>query len=157
MKVKSRQGTSYKSVYRVKHKERYKGNTENIVARSTWELATYIWLDSDGHNNIKRWSSEEIVIPYKFDLDGKYHRYFVDLYIEKIDGTKLLVEIKPEKYTRPPKKPKRETKRYKEEVAQWIKNNNKWHAAMQYAKKHGMVFEVWTEGVLRSLGIRIPS
>ena len=36
----------------------------------------------DLNERILEWGSEEIVVPYKSPLDGKYHRYFVDFQIQ---------------------------------------------------------------------------
>jgi hypothetical protein len=107
------------------------------------------WLNSVFND----WSSEEIVIPYLYEVDKKYHRYFVDLKITFKDGKTLLVEIKPEKETTPPKNPGRKTKRYLNEGMTYIKNMNKWKAANTYAKDRGWQFQVWTEKTLQSMGI----
>ena len=64
-------------------------------------------------------------------------------------------EIKPKKETVPPKKGKRKTKRYAQEAYTFIKNQDKWEAANQYAEHKGWKFQVWTEDTLKGLGIKL--
>lgn len=109
----------------------------------------------DGNPRIRYFSSEEIVIPYVCKTDNRYHRYFVDFYIEYDDGSKYIIEIKPKKETVPPRPATRMTKQKKYEILTWAKNTSKWEAAMKYAESHDMIFNVWTEDKLKSLGIKI--
>ena len=64
----------------------------------------------------------------------------------------MLVEIKPEKETMPPKRPDK-TKRYINEAMTYVKNMNKWEAAEQYAKDRKWSFVIWTERTLTEMGI----
>jgi hypothetical protein len=105
-------------------------------------------LDKDP--NIVEWSSEETVVPYVSPLDGRLHRYFIDLTYRTKDGKKFMIEIKPAYQCRQPKQPKRKTKKFLVEAAEWSKNQAKWETAREYAKKLGYVFEIWTE---KELGI----
>jgi hypothetical protein len=98
------------------------------------------------------WSSEEVVIPYYFEVDKRYHRYFVDLYIKMKDGNVLLVEIKPDKETKPPSGNSK-TKRYIQEGMTYVKNMNKWEAADKHCKNKGWKFQIWTEHTLQQMGI----
>ena len=104
----------------------------------------------DGNPKVKKWSSEEVVVPYYYEVDKKYHRYFVDMKITYDDDKTVLVEIKPEKETVPPTGPKK-TKRYINEGLTYIKNMNKWEAANEYAKDRGWKFQVWTEKTLQEM------
>lgn len=103
----------------------------------------------DTAENIIEWSSEEIQIPYYNSIDKKYHRYFVDFWIkiqEKTGEVKCkLVEIKPDKQTKKPKTPKRQTKTYLNEVKTWVINNHKWAAAESYCKSRNWDFLILTE------------
>ena len=54
--------------------------------------------------------------------------------------------------TRPPKRPDK-SKRYIGEALTFVKNQNKWEAADNYAKDRGWHFQVWTEKELEKLGI----
>ena len=130
--------------------KKYRGNPDKVVYRSMWEKYAFMWCDKT--DEVKSWSSEEIIVPYYYDVDKKYHRYFVDLKITFKSGKTILVEIKPEKETAPPTGARR-TKKYISESLTYIKNMNKWEAADSYAKDRGWEFQVWTEDTLRKNGI----
>ena len=145
---------TYKGIY--KPSDKYVGNTDTVIYRSLWELNTFTWLDSNP--DVIKWSSEEIIIPYLCGTDPnqpKLRRYFPDLKIWFSDGRIIIVEIKPKKELKPPKTPKRKTRRYLNEIKTYIKNKSKWKAAVEYCLDRNIKFEIWTEDVLRSLGIKI--
>ena len=139
--------------YRPQNPQKYKGDPTNIVYRSSWQLSFMRWCDIT--TAVKTWVSEETVIPYISPIDNRYHRYFMDFKIEVIDATgktkTLLIEIKPDKQTRPPRVQKKVTKSYINEVKTWGVNEAKWKAATAYAKKHGMEFHIITEKNLPGL------
>lgn len=140
----------YKGRYRVLNPSKYKGNLSEIVYRSSWELKFMTWCDRNA--SVLEWGSETVVIPYKSPVDNKLHRYFVDFYV-KIKNkenkiTKYLVEIKPEKFTKPPEIPKRQTKKFIQEVFQYGTNQAKWKAANEFCQDRGMKFLVLTENDL---------
>jgi len=141
---------AYSGKYKVKNISKYRGDPSKVVYRSSWEKACFNWCDQNP--DIKYWSSEEVVVPYKYDVDKKYHRYFVDLMICYKDGRTILVEIKPDKETAPPKRPDK-SKRYIGEALTYVKNMNKWEAANSYAKDRGWEFQIWTENTLREMKI----
>jgi hypothetical protein len=137
-------------VFQPKNPEKYKGNVDHIIFRSGWELACFKWLDKN--KDVTEWSSEEVVIAYVYEVDQKFHRYFVDLkFIMK--GKTYIIEIKPKKETVPPVQGARKTRRYITEGLTYVKNQNKWEAAEKYAKKRGWIFQVWTEETLQKLHI----
>ena len=138
---------AYSGRYQVKNPKKYKGDYTKVVYRSLWERNVFRWCDDNP--KVKNWSSEEIIVPYYYDVDKKYHRYFVDLKIVLEDKT-LLVEIKPEKETAPPTG-QRKTKQYVSEGLTYIKNMNKWEAANSFAKDRGWEFQVWTEKTLQQM------
>jgi len=111
----------------------------------------FIWCDKTPE--IIEWSSEEVVIPYVYDIDKKYHRYFMDLKIKTKDGKVRLVEIKPKRQTAPPARKNTRTKQYMSESLTYVKNQNKWNAAEKFAKDNGWTFEIWTEDTLKEMGI----
>ena len=137
----------YKGRYHVNNYEKYTGNPNNVIYRSFWEFKFMKYCDNNP--NVLEWGSEEIVIPYLSPVDGKIHRYFVDFYIKVKDKnnavTKYLIEIKPEKFTKPPAVPKRQTKRFIDEVFQYGTNQAKWKAADEFCIDNGMKFLVLTE------------
>jgi len=144
---------SYQGRYTIKRPEKYAGDAKKVVYRSLWERQAFKWCENNP--KVKMWNSEEVVVPYKSTVDKKLHRYFVDLLIQMEDKKTYLIEIKPKKETAPPKKPKRKSKRYINEQLTFIKNQDKWNAATEFAEHKGWQFQVWTEETLRNLGIKI--
>ena len=132
----------------LKHPERYKG-TRPITLRSGLEI-NWVTKFLDKHSSILEWSSESIIVPYYFPISNRRHRYFVDFWMKVLepDGKvrEYLIEIKPKSQTKPPKQPKRKTRKYLQEVNTYIKNQCKWEAATAYAKRHDMEFKVICEG-----------
>jgi hypothetical protein len=59
--------------------------------RSSWEETYMKILDDD--LDVLTWDYESIVIPYL--LDGKTHNYIPDFLLTLVDGSKVLVEVKP--------------------------------------------------------------
>jgi len=138
---------AYSGRYQVKNPKKYLGDPSAVVYRSLWERAAFQWCDANP--TVKGWSSEEVVIPYYYDVDKKYHRYFVDLKIVMKEKT-ILVEIKPDKETKPPTGQRR-TKKYINEGLTYVKNMNKWEAANEYARDRGWEFQIWTEHTLQEM------
>lgn len=141
---------TYSGKYKIKNPSKYRGNVDNVVYRSGWEKSVFMWCDNT--SDVVQWSSEEVQVPYIYDVDNRYHRYFVDLLVKFRDGRTILVEIKPDKQTKVPAGNKK-SKRYVTESLDYVKNQNKWEAATKYANKRGWEFQVWTEHTLRSMGI----
>ena len=133
--------------FKPQNPKKYMGDPTNIVYRSGWEKRVMDWCDNN--SNVKRWCSEEIVIPYISPIDNRPHRYFVDFYVEARapDGSvkKMLLEVKPAAQPKPPKAPKRKTKRYITEVMTWGVNEAKWKAAQEFCKDKGWEFKIITE------------
>ena len=71
---------SIKSRYRPSNPQKYKGNPNNIVCRSSWERKFCSWCDKN--DSIIEWASEEFFIPYVSPVDNRVHRYFPDFFIE---------------------------------------------------------------------------
>jgi len=141
---------TYSGKYKVKNRSKYRGNPDNVIYRSLWERHCFVWLDNNP--SVTSWSSEETIVPYLYEVDKKYHRYFVDLVFTDRSGKTYMIEVKPEKETIPPTNPNK-SKRYIAESLTYIKNQNKWKAADKYAKKKGWIFQIWTEKHLQQLGI----
>jgi hypothetical protein len=145
---------AYSGKFKPKNVNKYRGDYTKIVYRSLWERHCFKWCDLN--KDIKGWSSEETVVPYFYEVDKKYHRYFIDLKITFKDGKTILVEIKPDKETRPPTGAKR-TKKYISEGLTYVKNMNKWEAANKFAKDRNWDFQIWTEHTLHDMGIKPKS
>ena len=141
---------TYKGYYKPKNPSKYLGDPTNIVYRSSWERQCMLYFDKN--DNVVKWGSEEIVIPYRSPLDRKVHRYFVD-FIIKVRTTNgdletHLIEVKPYKQTKPPKIPSRKTKRYLNEVTTYLVNEAKWKAANEYCEDRRWKFQIITENEL---------
>jgi len=138
---------TYKGKFKTKNPVKYKGDITNIVYRSLWELRFMKWCDLN--SSVLEWGSETIIVPYISPLDRKVHRYFVDFYIKVKNKNgeiqKYLVEIKPERFTKPPTIPAKKTKRFVDEVFQWGVNEAKWKAAFEFCKDRNMTFMILTE------------
>lgn len=134
--------------------QKYLGDPTEIYYRSSWEFAQMRRLDQNP--DVIAWNSEGLVIPYRSPIDGRMHRYFTDLYVERRnpDGSisRTVIEIKPEAQTRPPilKEGKRITKAYKKAVETWGVNQAKWKAARAFCESRGVEFVVLTEKELFS-------
>lgn len=103
----------------------------------------------DLNDDILSWASEELTVPYKSPIDGKWHRYFPDFLVKMRtrDGQlkTLMLEVKPKKETTPPPKPKRITENYVKAVKTWGINEAKWKAAIEYCNDRAWEFRVITE------------
>lgn len=144
---------TYKGYFKPKNPAKYRGNPTNIIYRSRWELYFMSYLDK--HNEVLQWNSEEVIIPYRSPIDGKYHRYFPDFWVKTKDSSgKInisLIEIKPLKETIEPVPKKKLTKSYLYEVKTWGINTAKWKAAEKFCEDKGWNFMIMTE---RELGIK---
>jgi len=137
---------SYKGWFTPKNRSKYKGDSENVVYRSSWELRVMKWLDENP--SVIWWASEELIIKYRSPIDQKIHRYFPDFIVrlkQKNDTeSTVVIEIKPHKQTVKPVQ-KRKTNRYLQEAATYAINQEKWRAADLFCKEHGWQFKVLTE------------
>jgi len=143
---------TYKGRFTPRNPQKYRGDANNIIYRSSWELRCMKRFDVQ--ENVIWWSSEELVIPYISPIDNRKHRYFPDFIanIRKKDGsiTTYVIEIKPEIQTKKPQQ-KRKTKKYIQEAATYVVNQSKWEAADRFCNEHGWKFLVLTE---KNLGIK---
>lgn len=143
-------------IFRPKNIKKYKGNANNIVYRSSYELSFMTWCDNN--ENVIEWASEEMFVPYRSPISGRIHRYFPDFLVKVKDKDgavqKYMVEIKPYKQTIPPiiqENKQSKTRRYMKEVAEWGINSAKWQAAEEWCKSHNSKFLIITEKNLRIL------
>ena len=143
---------SYKGKYYPSFPRKYKGDPTNIIYRSLWERKFMVYCDKN--QNILEWASEEIAIPYRSPIDNRVHRYFPDFFmkVKETNGKikNYVIEVKPAKQTKPPKKPKRQTKGYIREAYEYAKNQAKWKMAKEFCADRQWVFKVVTE---KELGI----
>jgi hypothetical protein len=118
---------NFKGRFWPRNPEKYEGNSKQIIFRSSWERLLMVYCDKK--DEILRWSSEEIRIPYVFE--GKNRSYYPDFWIEFVNKDcnveRRIIEIKPH-YQR-----------------NWDVNKAKWSAATKYAQDNEMSFQVMTE------------
>ena len=126
--------------YEVVNTDKFVGN-RNPTYRSSWELAFMRMCDS--HPNIKKWASENVKIPYRSPVDGKYHNYFPDFMVQYTDKDGKqhveLIEIKPANQTT------LENARSTGQKVQTAINAAKWTAAQEWCSRKGIRFKVINE------------
>ena len=141
---------AYRGRYIPTYPKKYKGDPSNIIYRSLWERKFMVYCDRN--DRILEWGSEEFFIPYRSPLDGKVHRYFPDFYVKvktkQNTIKKWVVEVKPKAQTKPPRTPKRKTKKYITEVRNYAINDAKWKNAIEFCKDRNMEFIIITEDQL---------
>jgi hypothetical protein len=131
--------------------QKYVGDVNDIVYRSSYELKAFHWCDRT--SEILEWSSETIIIKYFDPTTNKIRRYFPDLYIKIRDKTgvikRYIIEIKPKRQTEPPKpSARKKSKTYLNEMTTYQKNLAKWSAAENFCKENGLEFIKITENEL---------
>ena len=141
---------AYKGKYKPLRPYKYKGNPTKVTYRSLWERKFMQYCDDN--INILEWASEEMFVWYKSPVDNRAHRYFPDFYIKVRESTgvikKYIIEVKPKRQTKPPTKPKRQTRGYLREAFEYAKNKAKWKAANEWCLDRGYEFKVLTENEL---------
>jgi len=138
----------------------YKGKKQVIELLSSWEIKAVNYLEQLYKlKRIDGWSSEESVFEYRYSLDNKVHRYYMDFTLLKNDKV-IFVEVKPKAETIPPKRPKefktdKQQRYYHSKVQTYIKNQDKWNAVDEWCNTQneslGYVkykFVKWTEETL---------
>lgn len=138
----------HQGIFNPKNPNKYKGNSNNIVYRSSWELKFMRYCDLN--EKILEWGSEEFFIPYLDPTTNKVRRYFPDFIVKIKENSgnikKYLIEVKPKKQTLEPKKTKgKQQKTYINEVLTYNKNLAKWKAAEEWCKDHLIEFKIITE------------
>lgn len=111
-----------------------------VIFRSSLELEFINYCEN--HPSIKRWASEPLKIKYYSRLDGKEMNYYPDFVVEKTNGSRIIVEVKPKAQT---SRPTIYDNRWSKEA--WIKNIDKWVAAYKFAKEHKMSFIIVCENL----------
>ena len=130
-----------------KNPKKYKGSYP-CICRSSWERMYCQFLDMTP--TIVKWSSENIFIKYWDPVQQRTRRYYPDFYQQVLDKDgkykEYIVEIKPAKETKPPRKTGKKSKTtLRHQQATYITNQAKFEAAHGYCKKIGMEFKIITE------------
>lgn len=146
----------YQGVYKVRNYRKYMSNKPPIF-RSSWEYNLMYVFDTN--DNILRWGSEVVEIPYINPIDNAPHRYFTDFFVEFIDINgkfiQWIIEVKPLSKLNPPKqKNKTRTRAY--QMNEYMINKAKWNAADLYCSKKGWQFKILTEEEIKALNRYIP-
>ena len=143
-------GESFKSKYKPEYPQKYQGDPNNIICRSSWERRFCRWCDLN--ENILQWGSEEFYIPYISPVDNRVHKYFPDFIIKVKESTSQIktyvIEVKPKKQTKPPTKKSRVTKSYLYEMKTYAVNEAKWKAAQEFCADRLIEFKIITEDEL---------
>jgi hypothetical protein len=126
--------------------QKYVGDPNNIVFRSNLERRFFKRIDNDPR--FTKFASEEFFIPYISPVDGRVHRYFVDIVVKTIDNKTYVCEIKPSSKCVAPKKTKNK-QRYMKEWIEWEVNQAKWKAAQDFCDRKGIKFMLLTEKDLK--------
>jgi hypothetical protein len=104
------------------------------------------WLDE--HPDVIWWGSEELYIPYRSPIDNRVHRYFPDFIAKMRQKNGLvmtyIIEVKPLAQTKQPVQ-KKKTRKYLQEAATYVVNQEKWKAADIFCQEHGWKFMIMTE------------
>jgi hypothetical protein len=117
-------------------------SNQRIIYRSSYELKFITWLENS--DKVKRWGSECFYIPYLYK-DGTTHKYYPDYFVEMVDGTKLVIEVKPYNQTQKPINDNCWA------AKEYVKNVCKWKAAIEFCKNKGYIFKVLTEKTINQL------
>lgn len=152
--LKPRQGRIRQGYFKPVNLSKYLGDPTKIVFRSSWEFKFLKWLDASP--TVVAYSSEPIGINYYNPLDKRGHLYYVDFFMITKDANgneqRFLIEVKPDKYTKPPTPPDRmtskQTANYVYAAKQYIINQAKFQAAKDFANQRGMKFGIITENFL---------
>jgi hypothetical protein len=138
---------SYKGIFKPSYSEKYIGDYKNIIYRSLWELKFMNYCDRN--ENIIKWSSEEISIPYISPIDNRIHRYYPDFFIKYKDSDGIikesLIEIKPKRQVKGPKIAKKVNQKQLYEMKEFAKNQAKWKAAEEFCSDRKWSFQILTE------------
>jgi len=136
--------------FTLKNPDKYIGS-RTPTYRSSWEFAFMRMCDQN--DNITKWASEAVRIPYRNPFTGKYTIYVPDFFIVYNDknGTQHveLIEVKPANHTF-----KNQLGNSRANKAHYVVNQAKWGAARAYCKQKGMTFRVVNEGDIFHQGKR---
>jgi len=161
----------------LKNPQKYIGDLNLIIYRSSWEFSFIKWCDISP--SIIRWSSEPIKVQYadrvskldeckKLGLDPNNPRnwttknYNVDFWIEICKGNgiveKWFIEVKPQDKLKKPIPPiknssLKEQRKFNKLAKEYLINEAKWQAMNEFATKNNAKFYVFTENIMIKLGI----
>lgn len=146
--MREREGKYHQGKFHPKNPQKYTGDVNNIIYRSSWELKFMRYCDRT--ESILEWGSEEFFIPYFDPTTERVRRYFPDFYmkVKESNGSivRCIVEVKPRRQTiKPERTPHKKNKTYISEVLTYEKNKAKWKAAEQFCEDKLLKFMIITE------------
>ncbi|MEG1009079.1 MAG: TnsA endonuclease N-terminal domain-containing protein [Clostridia bacterium] len=179
----SEKATTQQGYYKITNIDKYMDkNNPVVIYRSSWEFKLCRWCEVcpsvirwssepiaipyyDRVTNLNE--CVKLGLDPNNPVNWKKRNYNIDFYIEIITGKtpqntpiieKWLIEVKPayklEKPIQPNKNAKlKDFKRYNNLLKEYLINEAKFAAAKQYANKIGGKFHIFTEDVLKKLGI----
>ena len=118
-------------------------SNDRIIYRSSYEKKFIYWCENCPQ--VKHWGSECIEIVYFSQLDQKTHRYYPDYLLEMVDGSKVVVEIKPYNQTKPP------VNENCWAAKEYVRNMCKWKATKAWCDARGLKFKILTEKTIENL------
>ncbi|MEY4333274.1 MAG: hypothetical protein RLZZ196_2017 [Bacteroidota bacterium] len=125
----------------MKNPNKYVG-TKTPTYRSSWEWNFMNFCDLN--ENVVKWASEAVQIPYRDPLTNRQTVYVPDFFIQYVDKfNKIhveLIEIKPASQAILERVGKN-----KYNQAQFVKNQAKWAAANLWCQQQGLKFRVINE------------
>ena len=136
-----------KGLFTPRNPQKYVGDLNHIVYRSSWELDFMRFLDNN--TKVIKWGSEIISIPYVKPTTGRVHKYYPDFYVEYENSkgkiTQDLIEVKPESQIRKPTVRGKSKKTQLHEALTWSINMAKWRSAKLFCDKYGFNWKVMSE------------
>lgn len=150
-----------KGYYQILNKDKYYPSGKVPIYKSSWEMQVFYALDINP--NVLYWGYEPLEIYYYNPRYLKYSVYYPDIlcHIRMDSGVeqKILIEIKPTKYTVMPKKPnppkentpakwerfRRSQINYENNLKDYMVNLAKWEAAQRWCQKNGVMWRILNE------------
>lgn len=138
-----------KGYYVPYYKNKYVGDINNILYKSSWER-TFMIKFCDLNPNVTRWSYEPLYINYISPIDNREHKYYVDFWVELNNEKNLLIEIKPNKSLKKPilkesTQSQKKIDNYIYDLKTYYVNIAKWDAAIKFCKEKNWEFKIFTE------------
>ena len=134
--------TFSKGGFKLNNPEKYVGSRTPIY-RSSWEFTVMSFCDNNP--SVEQWSSEPVKIPYRDPLTGKQTIYIPDFLVVYVDKNQKkhaeLWEVKPSNQTL-----KEKVGKSTYNQAQFVKNQAKWAAAVQWCQQKVIKFRILNEG-----------
>ena len=141
--------------YRVVNIEKYIGDFNKVIYRSSWEKKMMTFCDMN--ENVIKWSSETIQVPYFNPVDNATKTYNLDFFfqIRQNDGTvkNIIAEVKPSKKLEKPILPttrlnEKRIQAHNYQMKEYVINMYKFQAAKKWAEDRGWEFTIITEKFL---------